>query len=868
MRHLLVLLARTVLITALAAVGLAPGTAGAVGDISDTVNVRLPAGNNAPAAVALRFSQATFPDGGADRVLLATTEAFADALASGGLQGVEAPLLLTPPDVLRSDVAAEIERLGAESVTVLGGTAAISTDVEERLVEDGLDVDRLGGPTRFETAIAVSAQVPQSSTAIVARGFAAGGDDTQAFADALAAGAWAAEEGWPTYLTQSEVLTDVTEAAIAGRGVDRVVLLGGEAAIAPEVEDELEALGVTVDRVSGATRFDTAVAIAEARGFAGAGDAERIILVEGQAADAWAGGFAASAHGALVPAPVVLANGEDLPPATVEFLLGGGSGDFAVDAADVTDPVLICAASAAACDQARLLLGLPQEAELVLDEPDGGVPSRSDLTGTIDLFGSPASVAVFGQCVEDGLVVPDEDGAIAIAVEGRPGVCQLAIEVTFGNGSVQRISRSVLVAPAEPVSGVIVDTETGGDAYTFAPDGGDAVVEVAYGPEDLFVVDGEPATIGAFEASVTVADLITFSADTADGTLHELANVDPMTISSGTVGDVDLSQGTMAIIEPLSGVALRPGIDLDGYATFTVGGAASDRAGFEADVNEGDRVVLGTTSAALANRDVTGTATDIAVDAVSGVARFRIGALGDDPLNAEDARFRAVEAAGAEGTQTYRVGGSAVDFQAFAAALTEGDRVTYRRTAGVESFTLTNAALPPVEGLVTETADPDGSPVAPEPSDGGDVVVLTPAGRRAVAYGPDAVFRIDGRVATEGELEAALTAGDEVAYQAGDAGTGTSEAIELVNRDLSGDLADITLGEQTIDVIVLAGVVYDDLPYTEGILGGAPVYRIDGDLAGLAQFEQALQQIAVGELVATIVVRATPEGTELRLTTA
>jgi hypothetical protein len=285
---------------------------------------------------------------------------------------------------------------------------------------------------------------------------------------------------------------------------------------------------------------------------------------------------------------------------------------------------------------------------------------------------------------------------------------------------------------------------------------------------------------------------------------------------------------------------------------------------FEADVNEGDRVTLGSSSAALSNRDVSGPATAIAVDEVSGIGRFRIGGLGDDPLNAEDDRFRAVAASE---SQTYRVDAAVVDFETFAANLSEGDDLTYRRGDGIESFRLVNAALPPVEGQVTETFDPDGSPVAPEPSDGGSVVVLTATGRQQVAYSADATFRIDGRIATEAEFEDARTPGDEVTYQAGDPATDTAEAIELVNRDLGGDLADITLGEQTLDVVVLTGVVYDDLPYTTGVLGGSPVYVIDDESVTVGLFEERLQQIAAGEVTATIVVRATTDGTELRLTT-
>jgi putative cell wall-binding protein len=839
--------------------------------ISDTIHIVVEGQDNSPAAVALRLSQATFDDGTVDEVLLATDAAFADALASGTLQGSDTPLLLTAPEDLLADVEAEIDRLGAQAATILGGVDAIDEDVAEELEDTGIDVARLAGPTRIETAIEVASAAPESSTAIVARGFSSQGDDTQAFADALAAGAWAAAEGWPILLTQTDALSPATRDAIEAGGVERVVLLGGEAALSAEIADELEALEVDVDRVSGATRFDTAVAVAAQRGFASAVEAERVILVEGQADDAWAAGFAAAAHGALASAPVVLANGEGLPPATVEFLLQTAAGPpdeadptYAVDASDVEDPVLVCAAAASACEQARLLLGLPALAVVGLDDAGEPVPSRAPLTGTVDLSGQDAVVTVFGDCVEEGLVVPAEDGAIALDVQAAPGPCELTFEISFPNGSLQVVRRTIEVAPAAPLTGPVVDTETGGDTYTFVPEGADAPVVVAYGADDAFVVDGEPATIGAFEAAITVADVLTLSADTEDGTIHDLTDVDPDGITAGTVGDVDLTTGTFAIVEPVSGVVLRAGLVLSDDVTYAIDTAAATRAEVEADINEGDRIQVGTTTVRLINQTVTGPARDIQVDAISGIARFRIGGLGDDPLNAEDERFRIRRD---DPTQTFRVDGSIRDFAAFADALSEGDEITHRRLDGIERFELDNEPLPAVTGRATETADPDGSPVAPEPSDGGSLVLLTAEGRRAITYSADAVFRIDGAIATEAELEAARTPGDLITYQAADSGSEAAEEIALLNRDLAGEVTDITEGANTYDVAVREGVVHDDLDYTAGVFGGTDSYVINGDAVGLSQFENELALIDRGELIGSVVVRRTTSGTEHRLTT-
>ncbi|WP_370325063.1 cell wall-binding repeat-containing protein [Euzebya sp.] len=854
MRHLTLLLT-----VAMLALGLLAGPA--VGAVSDTIDIRGDDVDLDPTEIALRFSRATFTeDDAVTEVLLATTETFADALASGTLQG-DSPLLLTGPDELDDDVAAEIDRLEATDVTILGGEAAIDADVEEDLEDLGLDVARLAGETRLATAVEVAEQAETPSTAIVARAFGAAGDDTQAFADALAAGAWAAETGWPILLTQTDHLAVETEAFLTDGDVDRVMLLGGEAAIGTDVEEAIEALDIDVDRVAGPTRFHTATAIAEARGFDSAAEAERIILVEGQADDAWAAGFAAAAHGAIAEAPVLLANGDTLPPATTEFLIST-SQTFAVDATDVDEPVLVCATSATACEQARILLGLPAQAELTFENSEQPIPSRTPLIGTIDTFDVPARVAVFGECVTEGLLTTDADGGFAVEIAAEPGPCTITFEIAYENGSVQTTDVVILVDPAIPAEGIVVGTSTGSDAYTFVATDADVPLTVSYDDEDVFTVDGEPATIGAFEAAVTVADRVTFTADTAEGDVHDLVNVDPATISSGTLGDVDVAAGTFAIVEPVTGVVLRPGLEITDDRAYQVDGEASTREGFEANANEGDEVSLTTSSIRLRNRVVEGPALDISVDAVSGIARLRIGGLGDDPLTAEDDRFRA--RAGTD-AQTFEVDGDDTDFAAFAEALSVGDEVTYDRRGGVEAFEIDNAPVPPVAGTVTETFDPDGSAAAPEPADGGDIVALTVDGRILVSYSADAVFRIDDRVATEEEFEAARTAGDAVSYQVGDPATGTPEEIALVNRDLSGEVTDITEGANTYDVTVQAGIVYDDLDYTSSIFGGSDVYVINGDTVGLAQFENQLALIDRGEVLGTITVRATDDGTEHRL---
>lgn len=277
-------------------------------------------------ARAIAWSRVALPDAGASVVLLGRDDVFADSLASGGAQGIlDAPLLLTGAEALDPRVSAELDRLGADRVVLLGGPAAVSDQVAEQLAASGLAVERLQGATRIETAIAIADSVAaQATTAVLARAYpdAQGEDPGRAFADALAAGALAAERDLPLLLTETGQLSASTAAYLAASTISEVIVVGGVAAVSDLVVSDLEALGVTVTRVAGDSRFATATALAAERGAVDASAADASVLVDGEHPDAWADAFPAALYAGSATIPIVLAAGDTLPPPTAEYLDG------------------------------------------------------------------------------------------------------------------------------------------------------------------------------------------------------------------------------------------------------------------------------------------------------------------------------------------------------------------------------------------------------------------------------------------------------------------------------------------------------------------------------------------------------------------
>ena len=199
---------------------------------------------------------------GADTVVIATGENWPDALAASGLAGaVGGPVLLTLPDVVPATLAAELGRLGAKDAYLIGGTEAISASVEAYLA--GLlpgDVTRLGGADRYETANLVSAEAVAMMGGFGGSAILASGLNPP---DAVASSALSAGLGMPLYLTPADALPAHVEDAMADAGVSDVYIVGGTAAVGTAVQTAVDGAFGTVERLSGADRYQTSVAIAE-----------------------------------------------------------------------------------------------------------------------------------------------------------------------------------------------------------------------------------------------------------------------------------------------------------------------------------------------------------------------------------------------------------------------------------------------------------------------------------------------------------------------------------------------------------------------------------------------------------------------------
>lgn len=196
----------------------------------------------------LEVSWYGWADDSVETVVVATGADFPDALAAAPLAGLHySPLLLTKKDSLPEGFAAELERLGADNVILVGGTGAISDKVQTQIKNLGVTVERISGKTRYETAVNIAEEVGMEDALYVATG--------ANFADSLSVSPAAALYADPILLVPATgAVPTVVADYIEDNQPELPLIIGGEGAVGPAVEDLFE---VEPIRFAGATRYET-----------------------------------------------------------------------------------------------------------------------------------------------------------------------------------------------------------------------------------------------------------------------------------------------------------------------------------------------------------------------------------------------------------------------------------------------------------------------------------------------------------------------------------------------------------------------------------------------------------------------------------
>ena len=169
-------------------------------------------------------------------ILVNGDKSLSDGLSASSLAGKEkAPILLVKQNIIPKETLTRA--LKAKKIYIIGGTAAISEDVEKQLA--GKEIVRVDGKNRVETSEKVAKLVGNYDEAFIVNG-------NTGEADAISVSSVAAKNQAPILLTNGKTSTHSKKT-----GVEYYVV-GGDAVVLDSIVSEFDA-----ERISGSDRYET-----------------------------------------------------------------------------------------------------------------------------------------------------------------------------------------------------------------------------------------------------------------------------------------------------------------------------------------------------------------------------------------------------------------------------------------------------------------------------------------------------------------------------------------------------------------------------------------------------------------------------------
>lgn len=173
---------------------------------------------------------------GANNAYLATGEDFPDALSASAAAGAsKVPVVLVNGFLPAADAATikTLRTVGVKTVRIAGGPGVMTPALVETVKAQGIGAIRLDGIDRYLTSVRINTEAldrgvfTKPATAYIATGVL--------FADALSGAAAAGRVGSPLYVSQPNCVSPELRAAITGRSVTAMKLLGGTGALSDKV---------------------------------------------------------------------------------------------------------------------------------------------------------------------------------------------------------------------------------------------------------------------------------------------------------------------------------------------------------------------------------------------------------------------------------------------------------------------------------------------------------------------------------------------------------------------------------------------------------------------------------------------------------
>jgi len=168
------------------------------------------------------------------KIFIVSGENLEDALTLAPYAAEQkAAILLTEPQKLNQITRETIKSLGINDITIIGGTLSVSANVEQELKSMGLEISRIQGIDRYDTAVKIAEKMTGTQL-VIARGDRPG--------DALAAGAFAIKQKAILILVQKDQLPPTVKTYLESKKgtFTNVYFIGGQNTISNTTKTEIQ----------------------------------------------------------------------------------------------------------------------------------------------------------------------------------------------------------------------------------------------------------------------------------------------------------------------------------------------------------------------------------------------------------------------------------------------------------------------------------------------------------------------------------------------------------------------------------------------------------------------------------------------------
>ncbi|PMC59585.1 N-acetylmuramoyl-L-alanine amidase [Finegoldia magna] len=241
----------------------------------------------------------------AKKVIVVNAQKYADALSATTLSDGKYSILYTEKDSLPTATRNEIQRLNPVEVYLLGGKQSISSGIENILKKYSNKVTRIAGRDRYETSAKVAAMSKKKNVVI------ASGEN---FSDPLYASSYAYSNNAKILLSSGKTLSRQTRDYLLRNksSIGKMTVVGGGQSISSATVRYIQSVtGKNVSRISGRSRYDGSVKVANSM------NKDKVFIASGED---FADALAISPLAQKLNAPILLSSRSKLDTSVIAFL--------------------------------------------------------------------------------------------------------------------------------------------------------------------------------------------------------------------------------------------------------------------------------------------------------------------------------------------------------------------------------------------------------------------------------------------------------------------------------------------------------------------------------------------------------------------